>query len=100
MGYHGYHEHVYYTSHSWQDDSHYGTEDFVARNATIDGPANFPWRINPPHWSTPPAPIPPEPDPDKTGTHLAKFPGEFLLLGTGPDDAYFTFDDDSSWAGH
>ncbi|MDP7162369.1 MAG: type II secretion system protein [Phycisphaerae bacterium] len=99
-GYNSYHENVYYTSHSWADDSRYGTEDFVARNGTIDGPANFPWRINPPYWSTPPGPLPPGPQSQLTGTHLAKLPGEFLLLGTGSDDAYFTFDDDKSWAGH
>jgi len=96
MGYHSWDNGAW----DYRDTSSYGTEDFVARNGAIDGPANFPWHILPPHRPTPVPPVPPSPDPSKIGTHLAKSPGEFLLLGTGPDDAYFTFDDDRSWSGH
>jgi prepilin-type N-terminal cleavage/methylation domain-containing protein len=96
MGYHNWNNSTY----DYRDLSTYGTEDFVARNGTIDGPANFPWHILPPHRPSPVAPLPQGPQIQLTGTHLAKLPGEFLLLGTGPDDAYFTFDDDKSWAGY
>ncbi len=96
MGYHNWNNSAY----DYRDLSTYGTEDFVARNGTIDGPANFPWHILPPHRPSPVAPLPQGPQIQLTGTHLAKLPGEFLLLGTGSDDAYFTFDDDKSWAGH